>query len=141
MLEIVNVKAKTVAEDPGEQGKRATLNLGHTLAHALEAFSQQRTENHILHGEAVAIGLWMATFLANELGLMEDDSLLAIDGILEKFGLSITLSQFKENLQIQNPLDLEVVDALFQSTFADKKADDGGVLVDSHGKPRNHRHE
>ncbi len=57
----VGVKADVVARDPHERtGIRATLNLGHTLAHALEiAFDHRLT-----HGEAVAIGLVFAGALA-----------------------------------------------------------------------------
>jgi 5-deoxy-5-amino-3-dehydroquinate synthase len=55
------IKAGVVARDPQERtGLRATLNLGHTLAHALEiAFDHELT-----HGEAVAIGLVFAGALA-----------------------------------------------------------------------------
>ena len=49
----VQVKADVVAADPREAGVRAHLNLGHTLAHALETASQHR----LPHGEAVAYGL------------------------------------------------------------------------------------
>lgn len=56
---VIELKAKIVAEDPTEKGKRAILNLGHTLAHALEAISHQNQDpsKHIHHGEAVAVGL------------------------------------------------------------------------------------
>lgn len=49
----LEVKARFVAEDETEQGRRAALNFGHTVAHALEAASSWT----ILHGEAVSIGL------------------------------------------------------------------------------------
>jgi 3-dehydroquinate synthase len=49
----LEVKARFVAEDEIEQGRRAALNFGHTVAHALEAVSSWT----ILHGEAVSIGL------------------------------------------------------------------------------------
>ena len=56
---VIELKAKIVAEDPTEQGKRSILNLGHTLAHALEAISHknQSPEQQIQHGEAVSVGL------------------------------------------------------------------------------------
>jgi 3-dehydroquinate synthase len=53
------MKAGIVARDETETGERALLNLGHTFGHALEAaagFSQR-----LLHGEAVAIGLCLAS--------------------------------------------------------------------------------
>ncbi|MEX2536139.1 MAG: 3-dehydroquinate synthase, partial [Trueperaceae bacterium] len=55
----VAVKAKVVAADEREAGSRAHLNLGHTLAHAIEAAS----EHSISHGEAVAYGLQYAALL------------------------------------------------------------------------------
>jgi len=55
------VKADVVARDPGERsGRRATLNLGHTLAHALEI----AYDHELTHGEAVAVGLVFAGALA-----------------------------------------------------------------------------
>ncbi len=57
----VAIKADVVARDPHERsGLRATLNLGHTLAHALEI----AYEHELTHGEAVAIGLVFAGALA-----------------------------------------------------------------------------
>jgi len=61
----VQVKADVVALDPTEAGVRAHLNLGHTLAHALEIASA-----HALpHGEAVAYGLTFAAELGAAHGL------------------------------------------------------------------------
>ena len=60
----VKVKADIVAADPTESGVRAHLNLGHTLAHALETAS----EHALSHGEAVAYGLAFAAELGSERG-------------------------------------------------------------------------
>ena len=60
----IAVKAKVVGADEREAGSRAHLNLGHTLAHALEAASEHR----LPHGEAVAYGLLFAAFLASARG-------------------------------------------------------------------------
>jgi 3-dehydroquinate synthetase len=58
------IKAAVVTADPLERtGVRATLNLGHTLAHALESVGGYE----LLHGEAVAIGLVYAGALAGAL--------------------------------------------------------------------------
>ncbi|MCP3025859.1 3-dehydroquinate synthase [Halobacillus sp. A5] len=53
----IQVKADIVEKDEKEQGIRQHLNLGHTLAHALEA---ELGYGQITHGEAVAIGIWFA---------------------------------------------------------------------------------
>lgn len=64
----VKVKADVVAEDEREGGRRAFLNLGHTLAHALEA----HTEHALPHGDAVAYGLLFATRLAAARGYADE---------------------------------------------------------------------
>ncbi|MDQ1402597.1 MAG: 5-deoxy-5-amino-3-dehydroquinate synthase [Actinomycetota bacterium] len=60
----VRCKAEVVAVDEREGGRRALLNYGHTLAHALETAGQY----DLRHGEAVAIGLVFAARLAHRLG-------------------------------------------------------------------------
>ncbi len=49
----VRVKAEVVAEDEHEGGRRAILNFGHTVGHAVEAASGY----DLLHGEAVSLGM------------------------------------------------------------------------------------
>jgi 5-deoxy-5-amino-3-dehydroquinate synthase len=65
----VRIKAAVVASDEREGGRRALLNYGHTLAHALE------TTGHydLRHGEAVAVGLVFAARLAEHLGRIDDE--------------------------------------------------------------------
>ena len=64
----VKVKADIVAEDEREGGRRAYLNLGHTLAHALEA----HTDHALSHGDAVTYGLLFATKLAAARGYADE---------------------------------------------------------------------
>ena len=59
-------KAAIVAKDEREFCYRALLNFGHTFAHALEA--ECGYDGRLLHGEAVAIGLYMAFKLSHDLG-------------------------------------------------------------------------
>lgn len=63
----VRIKAEIVAADEHEGGRRATLNYGHTLAHALETVGRY----DLRHGEAVAIGLVYAAELAHALGRID----------------------------------------------------------------------
>ena len=58
-------KAKVVAEDEREGGRRAILNLGHTFGHAIETAPGYGSW---LHGEAVATGMLMAARLSADLG-------------------------------------------------------------------------
>ena len=60
----VEIKAEIVGSDEREGGRRALLNYGHTLAHALEI----ATEHRLAHGEAVAVGLVYAAHLAHRMG-------------------------------------------------------------------------
>ncbi|MEZ4630406.1 MAG: 3-dehydroquinate synthase [Deinococcales bacterium] len=68
ILRSVKVKADIVAQDEREGNVRAFLNLGHTLAHALEAESN----HHISHGEAVVYGLVFASKLAALRGFSDE---------------------------------------------------------------------
>jgi 5-deoxy-5-amino-3-dehydroquinate synthase len=65
----VEIKAEIVSSDEREGGRRALLNYGHTLAHALEI----ETDYALAHGEAVAIGLVYAAHLAHRLGRIDGD--------------------------------------------------------------------
>ena len=64
----VQIKAEVVAADEREGGRRALLNYGHTLAHALET----ATAHELTHGEAVGIGLVYAATLARQLDRIDD---------------------------------------------------------------------
>lgn len=61
----VRVKARIVGEDETEKGLRATLNLGHTVGHALEAVGGY---GRLSHGEAVSLGLVAALRIGVRLG-------------------------------------------------------------------------
>ncbi len=61
--ENIAIKKRYVEDDLKETGKRAALNLGHTVAHALEAFYLE-SEKPILHGDAVAAGIIIEGHLA-----------------------------------------------------------------------------
>ena len=61
----VRIKSQVVTEDPFEQGLRKILNYGHTLGHAIEThFLNHPTKKHLLHGEAIAIGMIMEAELS-----------------------------------------------------------------------------
>ncbi len=64
IADAVAVKAGVVTRDLTEQGERAYLNFGHTLAHALEGVTQQATP----HGDAVGYGMHYAALLSREMG-------------------------------------------------------------------------
>jgi len=66
--ESVCIKKEVVDEDPREEHRRKTLNYGHTLGHAIESYSHQNSiRTPLLHGDAVAIGIILATYISSEL--------------------------------------------------------------------------
>ena len=77
-------KARIVAQDEHEHGRRALLNLGHTFGHAIETGLGYGT---LLHGEAVAIGMLMATDLSHRMGHLGDRDCERVRRILEQAGL------------------------------------------------------
>tara|TARA_B100000989_G_scaffold87173_1_gene62782 strand:- start:1496 stop:2587 length:1092 start_codon:yes stop_codon:yes gene_type:complete len=87
------IKAQIVADDEEEtadSGGRALLNLGHTFAHAIENAAGY---GEYLHGEAVAIGLGMATRLSAVIGLIPESDIKKVEKIIVKFGLPTRLNQ------------------------------------------------
>ncbi len=110
----VQIKAEVVASDEREGGRRALLNYGHTLAHALEI----ATDHQLAHGEAVAVGLIFAAELALELGRIDDGRVEEHRRIVAgEYGLRIT------------PPERLDVDVLMGLMARDKKALDGLTFV------------
>ncbi len=66
--ESIEIKNEVVTSDPTEKGLRKILNFGHTLGHAIESsFLQNDAKTTLLHGEAIAIGIILETFIATKL--------------------------------------------------------------------------
>ena len=79
----VEIKAEVVAGDEREAGRRAILNAGHTVAHAVEQVSGYE----VAHGEAVALGLVAECELAEQLGIAPAGLRLRVAGLLGTLGL------------------------------------------------------
>src|SRR5690606_31300553 len=79
----VEIKATIVAADEREDGQRALLNYGHTLAHAIETAGTY----DLRHGEAVAVGLHFAAALARRLGRIDDQRVTLHREVLASYGL------------------------------------------------------
>jgi 3-dehydroquinate synthase len=87
------IKAQIVADDEKEtaaSGGRALLNLGHTFAHAIENAAGY---GQYLHGEAVGIGLSLATQLSVALEQMPASSIALTDKVLHQFQLPTRLNE------------------------------------------------
>lgn len=81
-------KKEIVEEDPTEKGRRALLNLGHTIGHAIEKLK----EFSLLHGECVSIGLVAAAYLSVQKGLLTEVELEDLKQLLESYGLPVRTS-------------------------------------------------
>jgi len=81
----VEIKAAIVSEDERESGRRAILNFGHTIGHAIEAVAKYEA----LHGEAVGIGMAYEARLAEALGIAAKGSAERITRLLERFRLPL----------------------------------------------------
>jgi 3-dehydroquinate synthase len=79
----VEIKAEVVSADERETGRRAILNAGHTVAHALE----QASNFELPHGEAVALGLIAECALAEQLGIAPVGLRERVAGLLIGLGL------------------------------------------------------
>lgn len=82
----VDIKRIVVENDQFDFGERMLLNFGHTLAHTIEQHFHYERESH---GEAVGIGMYQITKIAEKKGLTEAGCAEKIKVILEKYGLPI----------------------------------------------------
>lgn len=83
----VEIKAEVVSGDEREAGRRAILNAGHTIGHAVEHVSNYA----LAHGEAVAIGLVAECALAERLNLTASETRTRVTAVLVTLGLPIRL--------------------------------------------------
>jgi 3-dehydroquinate synthase len=79
-------KTLVVAGDPEERGRRAILNLGHTIGHGVEAVAGY---GGLTHGECVSIGLVAALRLSEQLAGLEAGTAERVARLLERHGLPV----------------------------------------------------
>ena len=109
----VEIKAEVVSSDEREGGRRAILNYGHTLAHAIEIVG----DYSLRHGEAVGVGLVYAAEVAARLGRIDAARVAQHRAVVSGYDLSTTV-----------PVELATEDLI--ALFArDKKALDGVTFV------------
>ncbi|MFA5864533.1 MAG: 3-dehydroquinate synthase [Phycisphaerae bacterium] len=105
------IKAEVVSADEREAGLRAILNFGHTIAHAVEVAG-----NYIKfrHGEAVALGMIGAGFIAAQRGIFPKNQFQRMENVIRQFGLPCRC----KNLNF---------DFLYEIMKRDKKVKDGKI--------------
>ncbi|MBR6314902.1 MAG: 3-dehydroquinate synthase [Clostridia bacterium] len=107
----VTIKRDVVDEDEFDTGRRALLNFGHTLAHAIEA----KSNFTVSHGKAVAIGMCRIAALAEQHGLCDAPCLKQIQNALTNNDL---------------PTDTAFLNAeLFDEVTKDKKCTGGSITL------------
>lgn len=106
----IRVKAEIVERDERESGDRRKLNLGHTLAHAIEKCS-----NRMNHGEAVAVGTALIADAAVKLGALKAADRDRIAGLLQKLGFDL-----------KPPVDVK---RLLKEVGKDKKNEGGRLRI------------
>jgi len=109
----VEIKAGDVAQDEREKGKRAILNFGHTVGHAIEATSQYE----VLHGEAVAMGMIYEARIAESLDIAQSGTAQRIKSTLELL-----------HLPVERP-DNSQADELIAAMRGDKKVRAGEIRL------------
>ena len=110
------IKAKIVAEDETEQGVRAILNFGHTIGHALEAKCQY--SDLCFHGEAVAIGMFLASKISFNLKMITAEKLQRIKNHLDLVGFN-----FEQKLKKIKQLSWPNEQNFMQQLYKDKKTE------------------
>lgn len=82
----VEIKNQVIKEDPKESGLRKILNFGHTLGHAIESyFLEQPDKTTLLHGEAIAIGMVMESYLSVKLTGFPEETLEQIKAVFANY--------------------------------------------------------
>ena len=84
ICECVDIKRDIVEKDEREKGERKLLNFGHTFGHALEKYYDYKT---LSHGEAVGIGMVLATKASEMNGITEKGTADRIINLLKKLNL------------------------------------------------------
>jgi len=111
VAQCVAMKSRVVEQDETETGLRKTLNLGHTVGHAIE----QCSNYEIPHGHAVAIGISIIARAAEALGWADEPIAARIEAVFARNGLPTTTEFSPE--------------ALASAALSDKKRAGGEITL------------
>lgn len=125
IYESIVIKNKIVSEDLTENGIRKALNFGHTLGHAIESyFLENETKTKLLHGEAIAIGMILESYISMKKNLLSRE---------EYFEIKYILKDIYETI----PFDENDIEKIIELLIYDKKNEFGKIqfaLLDGIGK-------
>lgn len=91
----VAFKSGVVERDPREKGERKILNFGHTIGHAVESLSLG-TDQRLFHGEAIAAGMILEAYIAQQKGMLTAGECQSIESNLVNVFGKITMPVFAE---------------------------------------------
>ena len=98
------LKAAVVNQDEKEAGLRAILNFGHTIGHAIEKCSNYEGFNH---GQAVAVGMKGAFYIAKEKRLIDDSYLKSALELIDLYGLNYKIP---DDMRLKDLMDAMLLD-------------------------------
>lgn len=121
----VEIKNEIVKQDPTEKNIRKALNFGHTLGHAIEGyFLESENKTTLLHGEAIAAGMILESYISLKKGLISNEEYTQIKTVIKSIYEDIIFADG----------DLEPIQELL---IHDKKNEYGTIqfaLIDGIGK-------
>jgi 3-dehydroquinate synthase len=80
----VAIKNEIVIQDPTEKNIRKALNFGHTLGHAIESyFLENENKTTLLHGEAIAVGMILESFISLDKKLISSEEYIQIKSTIK----------------------------------------------------------
>ena len=125
IFDSIKIKNEIVIQDPNEKGIRKALNFGHTLGHAIESyFMDNKTKKSLLHGEAIAIGMILESYISMTNKLISE---------VEYQEIKTTIKGIFEEVTF----DKNDIDSIVNLLIHDKKNENGKikfVLLDGIGK-------
>jgi 3-dehydroquinate synthase len=121
----VEIKNEIVIQDPTEKSIRKALNFGHTLGHAIESyFLENENKKTLLHGEAIAVGMILESYISLKMDLITNDEYNQIKTTIKSIYDDIV---FEEN----------DIDPIIELLIHDKKNEYGNIqfaLIQAIGK-------
>ena len=118
----VNIKKKIVEQDERDLGIRQILNFGHSIGHAIE----QLSDYTVPHGQAVAIGMWVESYLSMSMGFLPASDFRQIETSLQMFHFSLKGTWLQDWEQVLHVLQLDKKNDAKELRF---------VLLEGLGKP------
>jgi len=121
VLHCIERKCAIVSQDPKEEGLFRFFNYGHEIGHAVEVTYDYE---HLLHGEAVSIGMVASTWMGVQAGLTDPELLNHQSALLRGLGLPIVIP-----LSLRERYDVTILEKRIKQMLGkDKKRTPKGLV-------------